>query len=104
MTKTELRTKLLTMSHRNDLADVVDFFIGDAEELIETRFNVTITDENGTNSWLQQFPLLYSYGALASLYEYIKQGDDARFYKERWDEVASLAFLQFTDEQSVEVQ
>lgn len=100
MTKEELRTKLLTMSHRNDLADVVDFFIGDAEELIETRFNVTIEDE----SWLEQFPLLYTYGAMVSLYEYIKQGDDARYYKERWDEVASLAFLRFTDEQAIEVQ
>lgn len=100
MTKDELKTKLVGLSHRNDLTSRLDDFIDDATAMINNRFVTDVALEAGsdTNIYTEKQPLLYIYGAAISLYEHTKQGDDARYYKERWDEIASLTFLTFTND------
>jgi hypothetical protein len=88
MNFSELKTRVLQISHRGDLAAQVVNFAADATERISRRFNVTLTPlvaDADTNEVLTSFPLLYIYATLQALFEYTNNGDNAGYYSSAWE-------------------
>jgi hypothetical protein len=93
MTYKELQNRLASISHRADLTASLPDFINDARERINRRFGLSLApfvNDDDTNAVLTDFPLLYLYPALQSLYEHLNNGDNAVYYENRWNtEIAS---------------
>lgn len=87
MTFGELKTRLAAIAHRSDLAAQLPNFVNDAREKINRRFGmalVAFVADTDTNEVLTNWPQLYLYAALQSLYEYLNNGDNAVYYGELW--------------------
>jgi hypothetical protein len=93
---TGLSAEVLSISHRSDLAAQVDNFALHATERINRRLGLDLVSPasgTDTNDILTNWPLLYIYGTLVALYEYINEGDNVRHYRQ--------AFMQEIDGQNI---
>jgi hypothetical protein len=93
MTYGQLKTRLAAVSHRTDLTASLPDFVEDARIKLNGRFGLTLapfTADTDTNTVLTNFPLLYLYAALQSLYEHLNNGDNAGYYKGLFDEQCSM--------------
>jgi hypothetical protein len=91
MNYTELIERMASLSHRNDLGSQMPFFVSDANEKINRRFNLGLESPSPTvvtNAVLTTWPLLYLYSAMQSLYEHLNNGDNATYYRNAWEQEA----------------
>lgn len=85
----ELKSKMVATSHRKDLSGNVAGFVDDARVLINQRLGlslVTFAADSDTDVVLTDAPMLYFYGAMAALYEYILEFETATYYLARLNE------------------
>ena len=82
MTPTELNTKVASALHRADLTTQITGFIGDAKERLERRFGVVLDTSTDIPPATE---LLFYYGTMQAAYEYLNDGDNARYYSDRWE-------------------
>ena len=82
MTFTELAAAIAQNLHRTDLTSVIPQFISNANERINRRFGVALTDSGDIPEGTY---LLYYYAALQAANEYLNNGDNARYYADRWE-------------------
>ena len=105
MTNLQLKTWLAQLSHRSDLAPVLQSFVDDSTALINLRFNLALAPlvaDTDTNPVLDLHPLLYQYAGARSLYEFTNNGENATYYGERWNALASA--VNVTNPDNVELQ
>jgi hypothetical protein len=82
VTPAELNTKVAGALHRTDLGTTINTFITDANARIQRRFGVTLNIATTIPAGTE---LLYYYATLQATYEYLNDGDNARYYADRWE-------------------
>jgi len=88
MTFLQFKARLAQIAHRGDLTARMVDFAADATQKINRRFNLELVApvaDTDTNEVLEKYPLLYVYSGLQSLFEYLNNGDNARYYHERFE-------------------
>ena len=84
MTYDELIARMAAIAHRTDLTSQMQNFVNDANEKINRRFGLALVSPSPsaqTNDVLTSYPLLYLYGAMNSLYNYLDNQDNSRYYE-----------------------
>ena len=84
----QLKQRLSATAHRTDLALSLPFFVEDARLKINARYGIKLAafvNDSDTNGVLTNNTLLYLYASLQSLYEFLNDGDNARYYSGLWD-------------------
>ena len=93
MDYTSLTANLAQIAHRSDLTAQMPGFVAAATEKINRRFNLVLVSPaagTDTNDVLTQFPLLYVYAALVSLYEFLDNTGSAQYYAAQFNDQADL--------------
>jgi hypothetical protein len=88
MIYSELKTRLAQIGHRSDLSSQMANFTQDATEKINRRFGLALAPlvlDTDTNEVLTNWPLLYLYAALQSLFEFTNNGDNATYFSGLWN-------------------
>ena len=85
MTPQELYAKIATTLHRSDLTTTIPLFVQDANERINRRFGTALTVPADTAPLPTGCDLLYFYAAMQGAYEYLNNGDNARYYAQSWE-------------------
>lgn len=71
--------------HRTDLGAQLPNFVNDANERINRRFGTALTVPVDTDPLPTGTDQLYLFAALASGYEYLNNGDNAKYYDGKWE-------------------
>ena len=85
MTPAELKTRVAQTLHRTDLTDQITNFLADAQERINRRLSVALTVPADDVPFPDGTPLLYFYATLQGAYEFLNNGDNARYYAQAWE-------------------
>jgi hypothetical protein len=85
MTPAELKTRISQTLHRTDLGPQLDNFVADANERINRRFGVALTVPIDTDPLPEGTDQLYLYAAITAAYEFLNNGDNARYYDQKWE-------------------
>lgn len=85
MTLQDLKDRIASVLHRSDLTNSIPNWIADATERINRRFGIALVSPAADTDPLPAPDLLYLYASLASGYEHLNNGDNARYYAERWE-------------------
>lgn len=83
MTYDQLTQRLILQSHRSDLSNNIPGFVEDARMKINQRLGlelVPMSASSDTNDVMLNNYLLYFYGALVSLYQYIVEMETADYF------------------------
>ena len=82
MTLQDLKDRIAAILHRNDLTPQMDNFVSDAQFKIERRFGVLLPAIDPIPA---QTELLFLYAGLESAYEHLNNGDNARYYFDKFE-------------------
>ena len=85
MTLADLKARIASVMHRNDMTNNIPNRIADATERINRRFGIALVNPVVDADPLPAPDLLYLYASLVSGYEHLNNGDNARYYAERWE-------------------
>jgi hypothetical protein len=85
MTPAELKTRIAQIMHRSDLGPQLDNFVNDANERINRRFGVALTVPADADPLPTGTDQLYLYAAITAAYEFLNNGDNARYYDQKWE-------------------
>lgn len=82
MTLDELKTRIAQILHRTDLGPQLDNFISDAQFKIERRYGIILA---AIDPIPPQTESLFLYSALESAYEHLNNGDNAKYYFDKFE-------------------
>lgn len=82
MTLQDLKDRIAAILHRTDLTSQMDNFVSDAQFKIERRFGIVIPAIDPIPT---QTELLFLYAGLESAYEFLNNGDNARYYFDKFE-------------------
>jgi hypothetical protein len=82
MTLQDLKDRIAAILHRSDLSAQMDNFIGDAQFKIERRYGITLA---AIDPIPPQTESLFLYSALESAYEHLNNGDNAKYYFDKFE-------------------
>lgn len=85
MTPAELKSRVAQTLHRTDLTAQITNFLADAQERINRRFGTELTVPADDVPFPDGTPLLYFYATLQGAYEFLNNGDNARYYAQAWE-------------------
>lgn len=85
MTPADLKTRIAQITHRNDLGPQLNNFIADANERINRRFGVALVVPADGDPLPAGTEQLYLFAAVTSAYEFLNNGDNARYYDQKWE-------------------
>jgi hypothetical protein len=85
MTPAELKARIAQIMHRSDLGAQLPNFVNDANERINRRFGTTLTVPADADPLPTGTDQLYLFAALVAGYEFLNNGDNARYYDEKWE-------------------
>jgi hypothetical protein len=82
MTLQDLKDRIAAILHRKDLTPQLDNFVVDARYKIERRFGILLP-------YIEPIPpqteLLFLYAGLESAYEHLNNGDNAKYYFDKFE-------------------
>jgi hypothetical protein len=82
MTLDDLKDRIAAILHRSDLTAQMDNFISDAQFKIERRFGILLPSIDPLPA---QTEMLFLYSALESAYEHLNNGDNAKYYFDKFE-------------------
>jgi hypothetical protein len=82
MTLQDLKDRIAAILHRKDLTALMDGFISDAQFKIERRFGILLPVIDPIPA---QTELLFLYAGLESAYEHLNNGDNAKYYFDKFE-------------------
>lgn len=85
MTPADLKTRIADITHRRDLTQQLDKFVAEANERINRRFGITLTVPADADPLPAGTDQLYLYAGLTAAYEFLNNGDNARYYDQKWE-------------------
>ena len=80
-----LKTQIAQILHRTDLSAQMDNFISDASERINRRFGIALPLPVDPDSFAPGVYQLYLFGSLVSAHEFLNNGDNAKYYDDKWE-------------------
>ncbi len=85
MTPADLKTRIAQITHRNDFGVQLDNFVADANLRINRRFGIALVVPADADPLPDGTYQLYLFAALTAAYEHLNNGDNARYYDQKWE-------------------
>lgn len=91
----QLQDRMISLSHRKDMATLVPQFIDDARGILNYRLGLALVpfvNDDDTNEILTENWLLYFYPAMKALYEWIIELETASYYEQQYQNQVSAYY------------
>lgn len=82
MTLQDLKDRIASITHRKDLSAQMNDFISDAQLRMQRRFGITFAAIDPVPARTE---MMFLYAALQSAYEHLNNGDNAKYYADKFE-------------------
>jgi len=82
MTLQDMKDRIASILHRKDLTAQMDGFISDAQLRMQRRFGIEFAAIDPVPARTE---LMFLYAALSSAYEHLNNGDNAKYYDNKFE-------------------